>query len=125
MPDRSNDIAAFIRSSFGSIWTLEVFLHLKRQPWANFNSEQLVSEMRASETVVLKAVSGLAAAGLIIEDEPGSYRYGPASTDIADLAGETEALYQRQPNVVRRLIVVGADNLKAFSDAFKLGRGEE
>ena len=114
MPHGSHEIAAFIKSSFDSIGMIEIFLHLKRQPWAAFGIEQLARETEASETVVLQAMDGLAAAGLVVEDEGNTYRYGPSSTEIADLAGEVEELYQRQPNMVRRLIVVGHDNLGAL-----------
>lgn len=120
MTRRSEEIAAFIESSFGSIWTLEIFLHLKCKPWASLTPDELVKDMRASHTVVAKSIRSLIAAGMIIEDENGAFRYGPVSTEMADLAGETETLYRRQPDAVRRLIVLGGGNLKAFSDAFKL-----
>ena len=117
---RIEELATFIRSSFTSIWSLELLLHLKAQPWATRTREQLVAELRASEAVVNNSMKSLYAAGLIIQDEEESYRYSPASPELAALVDEIEAVYRTKPDAVRRVIVVGTDNLSAFADAFKL-----
>ena len=117
---RIDEIADFIRSSFTSIWSLEVLLHLKAESWAAKTREQLIGDLRASDAVVSASVTSLLAAGLIVEEEGPSYRYAPASEDLAALVEDTDAIYRRQPDAVRRVIVVGKGNLAAFADAFRL-----
>ena len=117
---RIDEIADFIRSSFTSIWSLEVLLHLKAESWAAKTREQLIGDLRASDAVVSASVSSLLAAGLIVEEDGPSYRYAPASDDLAALVEVTDAIYRRQPDAVRRVIVVGKGNLAAFADAFRL-----
>jgi hypothetical protein len=117
---RTEEIANFIRSSFRSIWSLELLLFLKEQPWQAFAAEELVSQLRASNAIVSSSVASLLAAGLIVEESGGAVRYSPASEDLGRLVGDTEALYRVQPDAVRRVIVIGTDNLAAFAEAFRL-----
>lgn len=120
MKARAQHIVEFIRSSFPSIWSIELLLHLKQSPWAAFPTAQLVAELRASEAIVSTSIDSLLAAGLIVEEGEQSYRYAPASEDLAKLVADSEELYRKQPNVVRRVIVLGTGNLAAFADAFKI-----
>lgn len=117
---RVEEIADFIRSSFTSIWSLEVLLHLRSQSWASKSREELIADLRASDAVISASVTSLLAAGLIVTEDPQSYRYSPATGDLATLVNDTAALYAKQPDAVRRVIVVGKGNLAHFADAFRL-----
>jgi hypothetical protein len=115
-----DDVAPFIASSFRSVWSLELLLLLKgdRRPWPH---EELVIALRASELVVTQALRSLVAAGLAFEDEDGTATYMPASRDLERLVEETEQLYARKPDAVRRTIVASSSSgLSAFADAFRL-----
>jgi hypothetical protein len=117
------DLASFIRSSFSSVWALELMLHLKRSGEQDWSSAELVEALRASDLVVAGGLRSLVAAGLAIEHEDGRVRFAPASADLRRLADETESLYARKPDGVRRLIIASAtDGLTAFADAFRLRR---
>jgi hypothetical protein len=114
-----DEVANFIRSSFRSVWSLELLLLLKREPrlWAR---AELVGALRASDLIVAQGLEGLTAAGLALIDEAGSAAYRPASADIARLVEGAESLYARSPDAVRRLIVGAIPNpLAAFADAFR------
>jgi hypothetical protein len=114
-----DDLLRFIRSSFRSVWTLELLLLLKREPrdWSN---EELVATLRASELVVSQALDSLLAAGLVsMEGERA--RYLPASPSIASDIDQVEKLYAARPDAVRRAIVsAAASGATAFADAFRL-----
>jgi DNA-binding IclR family transcriptional regulator len=115
----SDELALFIASSFRSVWALELLLLLKHQA-RPCSADELVELMRASRSVVDKAVDSLAAAGLAGTDAQGT-AYMPVSAEVARLVEETEQLYRSKPNRVRRLIVASAHSgLAAFSDAFRL-----
>lgn len=115
----SDDLAPFIAASFRSVWALELLLLLKGQGRA-CSAEELVDLMRASPSVVERALDSLAAAGLVGTDHQGS-AYMPSSEAVGRLVEETEQLYRSKPNRVRRLIVASANSsLAAFSDAFRL-----
>jgi len=117
------DVTSFITSSFRSVWTVELLLHMKRAPERLWSKPDLVDVLRASELVVANGLSSLVAAGLVTEESDGGARYAPASEEIARLADATELLYAKKPDAVRRLIVASAtDGVTAFADAFRLRR---
>lgn len=77
-PD-DQQIAGFIQSSFGSVWTLELLLHLARAEDRAWTADELVAVLRASESIVAQGLDALLAAGLIVIDEAAGARYRPAS----------------------------------------------
>jgi hypothetical protein len=116
----SEEVAGFIRSSFRSVWSLEVLLLLKREP-RSWTAPELVAALRASDLIVAQSLEALAAAGLVALEPGAGASYRPVPT-LARLADETESLYARSPDAVRRLIVGAPSGLAAFADAFRLRR---
>lgn len=120
MPDNA-ETHGFIRDSFRSVWSLELLLLLKSDSERSWPHEELVERLRGSDLVVQQSVASLVAGGLVFTEEEGAARYAPASKDIERLVAETEQLYSRKPDAVRRLIVSSShDQLTAFADAFRL-----
>jgi hypothetical protein len=118
----SPNVTRFIQSSFRSVWSLELLLLLKRdrKPWTQ---AAIVDALRASHLVVSQALESLVAAGLVTVGDDSRVEYAPVSRDVAKLIDETEALFAKRPDAVRRLIVAASKpGLTAFADAFKLGR---
>jgi hypothetical protein len=119
----SPELAAFIRGHFPSVWALELLLFLKNEPFESWQSERLVQALRASEAIVTKSLEILLAGGLIVADNEGGVQYAPASKSLRQLVDETQELYARKPDAVRRLIVSSAGaGLSAFADSFRLRR---
>lgn len=119
----SQEVIEFIRSHFRSVWSLELLLHLRRHPDRIWSTAQLVDVLRASEAVVATGVETLLAGGLIVVEKDGGARYAPASADLDRRVGETEEVYGRKPDAVRRLIVLSANSgVAAFAEAFRLRR---
>ena len=115
-------VSTFIRSSFRSVWSLEVLLLLKRER-RYWSQAEILKALRASELIVSQSIEALAAAGLVSLDAAGAAAYGPASEDAGLLVEEAEKLYAQSPDAVRRLIVGStAGGLAAFADAFRLRR---
>ena len=119
MPDRE-DLGAFIRSSFRSVWSFEIALLLKRKS-GRWTQADIVTALRASELIVSQSVENLTIAGLIDADADGRLGYAPANAATRDLMDDAERLYDSRPNQVRRLIVSGeTPGLTAFANAFRL-----
>src|SRR3954471_20216612 len=89
-----DEVANFIRSSFRSVWTLELLLLLKRDA-RSWPRDAIVAALRASELIVAQGLDALTAAGLVIVDEAGNAAYRPASPGAASLVDGAEALYAR------------------------------
>ena|SRR5688572_448634 len=113
-------MAEFIRSNFRSVWSLELLLLIKREqrPWS---VAEIVTALRASELVVTKCIESLTAAGLVAPESERTVSFAPANAGIRQLIDETEALYGRQPDAVRRLIVASTSgfSLTDFANAFR------
>ncbi len=117
------EVAHFIGSTFRSIWTIELLLHRKRQSNRMWPMADLVTAMRANESVVWNGLPSLLAAGLVVLDEGGFSRYAPVSPEMERLIEATEALYAKKRDAVRRVIVTSAtDGVAVFADACRLKR---
>ena len=117
------ELQGFIRSTFRSVWSLELLIFLRKAKDRSWGQDELVAGLRASHSIVAQSVDSLLAAGLVATEGEGNVRYLPASADLDRRAEEAEAFYARSPDAVRRLIVMAAsDGLSAFADAFRLRR---
>jgi hypothetical protein len=123
----NEEIADFVRTTFRSVWALELLILLRQDPGRALTTDEMVAALRGSQLVVAQSVEMLAAAGLILADPEGAAHYAPAAAGTEALVAETERLYARSPNAVRRMIVAAANpGASAFADAFRLrkDRGE-
>lgn len=117
----AQEVHSFIRSTFRSVWSLELLIFLRNNGDRSWTREELVSALRASESIVAQSVESLVAAGLVATEEGEKARYLPVSPDLDRRVAETEAFYAKRPDAVRRMIVMSAsDGLAAFADAFRL-----
>jgi hypothetical protein len=115
------EISNFIRSTFRSVWALELLCFLRQDPGRGRSHEEMVAGLRGSDLVVTQSVESLTAAGLVIAEADGSARYSPASGDMDEVVERAVALYKRSPDAVRRTIVAAANPaITAFADAFRL-----
>ena len=119
MPKRE-DLAAFIGSSFRSVWSFEIALLLKRHP-ERWTHAEVVQALRASDLVVSHSIETLTRAGLVDADAEGRFVYAPVNANAAEMMDKAERLYETRPDHVRRLIVSqGSPGLTAFANAFRL-----
>lgn len=117
------ELSSFIRSTFRSVWSLELLLFLKEHGDRSWSPEDMVASLRGSELLVARSAQALFAAGLIDLAEDGVARYRPVTSELDQLVQEVQAEYARRPDRVRRAIIAGANeggDLAAFADAFKL-----
>jgi hypothetical protein len=119
----SQELTRFIRSSFRSVWSLELLCLLKAHPDRDWTPDEIVAALRASDLIVRESLSALTAAGLVVIRTDGAARYQPASQSLATLVDAAVQLYARSPDAVRRAIVSAASgDIAAFADAFRLRR---
>ena len=74
MPDR-DAVESFIRSTFQSVWSLELLRFLRPEPERAWNQGELVAGLRASDLVVSQSLAALSAGGLVVLDADGDERY--------------------------------------------------
>lgn len=114
------EIETFISSSFRSIWALDLVQFLYGNFGMSYSKEQLISALRASDSVVTQCIASLSAAGLILVDRE-TVRLHVADEQSKALIEGAIQLYGKSPDKVRRLIISAASpGITAFADAFRL-----
>lgn len=94
---------------------------LHSEPGRDWTSEEIIVELRSSEGVVRKGMADLLTAGLILAEEDGHVRYGPASPQLDLFIGRLAEAYRTKPGAVRRVIIQQpSGKLRSFSDAFRI-----
>ena len=115
------EIASFIRDHFRSVWSLELLLFLKRNAATGWSNDALVEALRASDAIVARSLESLLAGGLILTNDDGHSQYAPATNGLRKLVDDTQQLYDKKPDAVRRLIISSSGvGLSAFADSFRL-----
>lgn len=103
------EIFAFIRAHFRSVWALELLCFLRRNRDRALSRAEMVAGLRGSDLVVVQSIESLAAASLVAAGTDGSARYDPASADLDDQVRSAETLYAERPDAVRRVIAKAAN----------------
>ena len=115
-----DEVLAFIRTCFPSVWALELFLALRRKPGRKASFDDLVKELRSSTVAVREAITGLQKAGIVVE-ENDSCSYMPASPTIDSIVAEIEKLYAVKPaSVIKAIVTAPNERLHLFANSFKL-----
>jgi hypothetical protein len=115
-----DDLLSFIRASIRSTWALELLLLMRKQAPRASAPDELVLALRATPTLVSTCLDQLQTAGLVVREESGAWRYGPAAPALDRLAGELEAAYAEKPvTIINAIMATPTDKLKSFADAFR------
>ena len=114
------EIYAFVRTSIGSVWALELLLFLRRADDRAWTPAELVRELRSSDTAVAGCLGRLVDLGIISRSDAG-YQYRPSSSQIATAVDELQRLYAAKPiSVMKAIMTAPNEKLRIFSDAFRL-----
>src|SRR5918993_5586345 len=114
------EIESFISSNFRSIWALDLVQFLCADPQQSYSKDQLITGLRASDSVVTQSLASLVAAALVLVDRD-SVRLHVADQQSRALIEGAVQLYAKSPDKVRRLIISSASpGITAFADAFRL-----
>lgn len=116
-----DDLMQFVGASIKSVWTLELLLYLWRSAGRACSTNELVRELRASDSIVSDGLAALQNAGLVSPDGHGSVRYAPASSTFDHLVQQLAQLYRERPVMVTNAIFAGPDRrIHSFAEAFRL-----
>ena len=114
-----HDVFQFVREHVRSVWALELLLQLKHDPERRWSVEELVGDLRASHSLVADNLTAFEAAGLVVADDRGGFRYQPAAPVLAKVCDDLDAAYRTKPVTVIRWISAPTERLQSLADAFK------
>jgi hypothetical protein len=115
------DLVAFVRATIPTVWTLELLLLLRQDPAQGWQEDDLVRELRASQTLVSNSLASLAASALIVRSDQDGWRYSPAEL-LDALCQQLHDAYRSRPVAIISMISK-PDPIQLLADAFKIRGG--
>lgn len=124
MAELSDDVSAFLRAHITSVMQLEVLLRLRDRPSDAVDPTQLSRDLGGSVDAAIACLLDLEKSGLVERsDDPGElcFRYAPREPSLDRAADAVaEAYSRRKVAVVTAIFTEPADDLRSFSDAFRI-----
>lgn len=124
-PVSHDEIVAFLRLCVDSVESLEVLGLLLDAPEKEWTAKALSVEIRSSEGSVNKRLHALGACRVITVPHAGTFRYQPASPEMARLSPEVIAFYRLRPHRVMEILYNKPESaMQSFADAFRFNKKE-
>jgi hypothetical protein len=113
-------ISEFLRNAVKSTWALDVLRLLKNDPERTWTAHALTAELRGAMPMVTEILKDFQRWGLVIEDQPGVFRY-PLNNALDATVSELLAIYSERPvMVIREIALSPNEKLQSFVDAFRM-----
>ena len=123
LPD---DVHLFLYQNIESVEQLEVLLLLWRAPERGWTSDEVATAVYSHPSSVVRRLAMLLGQGLLREREPGCYRYAPRTAELHDTVSRLDHMYrERRVAVITLIASKPIENVRAFSDAFRIRRKKE
>ena len=135
MTGRQDEIApevrAFIAEYLDSVVQLETLLMLHAAPQREWDAGEIARDLRIDRAWAGGQLDGLCELGLLVcapgeTPDAGRYRYGPADAPTRSAVDALAKAYaERRVTVISLIFAKPADNLRAFSDAFRIRKDKD
>jgi hypothetical protein len=120
------DVHRFLHQNIDSVEQLEVLLLLWRTPERGWTSDDVATAVYSHPTSVVRRLAMLLGQGLLREREPGCYQYAPRTADLHETVSHLDHMYrERRVAVITLIASKPIENVRAFSDAFRIRRKKE
>lgn len=121
------DVQRFIAESIDAADQLDILLLLYRTPDRSFTAREVSQAVFTVASVATLRLEALVARGLLSSSGAAdpSYRYAPATSELARRVDELAAVYQaNRVGVIQLLFARPPDPMQSFADAFRFkGKG--
>jgi hypothetical protein len=122
-----DDVRRFILECIDSVEQLEVLLLLHGSPSVEWSSESAARALYSNPESIARRFAGLHAKELLVcSNPPATYRYRPKTVDLdATVARLAQTYRERRVAVITLIASKPMENVRAFSDAFRLRRKDK
>ena len=125
-PGIPEQVRRFLLQCIDSVEQLEVLLLLHGSPSAAWSPAAVATTLYSTPDSIAQRLAGLHARGLLATTEPASYRYQPRTADLdAAVSLLAETYRQRRVAVITVIASKPMENVRAFSDAFRLRKKDK
>jgi DNA-binding IclR family transcriptional regulator len=123
LPD---EVRQFLHQNIESVEQLEVLLLLWRTPERGWTSDEAATAVYSHPSSVVRRLAMLLGQGLLREREAGCYQYAPRSAELHHTVTRLEHMYrERRVAVITLIASKPIENVRAFSDAFRIRKKKE
>lgn len=123
LPD---NVHRFIHQHVASVEQLEVLLLARRSPGQSWSAEDMARELYSHPTSIAGRFQALLGAGLLRETGPGYFQYAPRTKELDATVSRLEDMYrERRVAVIAAIASKAVENMRAFSDAFRIRKKED
>ena len=120
------DVNLCLYQNIESVEQLEVLLLLWRAPERGWTSDEVATAVYSHPSSVVRRLAMLLGQGLLREREPGCYQYAPRTAELHDTVSRLDHMYrERRVAVITLIASKPIENVRAFSDAFRIRRKKE
>jgi hypothetical protein len=123
-PDFPQELRTFIQETIPNVEAAEVLLLLARERHAALGIDRVVEGLKPTAVdgvQVRRYLASFQERRLVSQEQDGTYRYAPASDALEDIVrGLAKAYNERPVTLVRLIYALRDENIRSFSDAFKL-----
>ena len=117
----SERLLRFVRTHLPSVWALELLLVLIQQADRDWTVDELVRQMRANAPLVSALLEQFKRDGLVTAGGAGTWRWGPAASELHQVSLEIADTYARTPFALIQAIAEGPSrSVMDFAEAFRL-----
>ena len=123
LPD---DVHRFIYQHVAAVEQLEVLLLMRRSPGRSWSAEDMARELYSHPTSIAGRFQALLGPGLLRETGAGYFQYAPRSVELDATVARLEKMYrERRVAVIAAIASRPLENIRAFSDAFRIRKKED
>ncbi len=120
------DVHRFLHEHIESVEHLEVLLLLSRTPERGWSASEVAETLYSHPSSIKLRLARLLGQGLLREIEEGCYKYAPRTVELhATVQRVGECYHDRRVAVITLIASKPLDNVRAFSDAFRIRRNKE
>ncbi|HEU4698292.1 MAG TPA: hypothetical protein VFS40_03880 [Gemmatimonadales bacterium] len=124
------EIDRFLAACIGSVEELELLLLLQEDPTRAWTADEAARALYSNPGSIAHRLARLHRSCLLVTEEgPGGharYRFAPEDAPTTALVARLARIYrERRVAVITLLASRPLENIRAFTDAFRLGRKEE
>ena len=121
------EVARFVLQCIDSVEQLEVLLLLRESPDTAWSPEAVARQLYSNPSSIARRLATLQAHQLLTTtDPPSSYRYQPKTPELSATITRLAEMYrERRVAVITLIASKPIENVRAFSDAFRLRKKDK
>ncbi len=120
------DVRRFLLECIDSVEQLEVLLFLHKAPADAWSPDAVAQALYSNSSSIARRMAGLHGKKLLIRSPPASYRYHPDTPEVdATVTRLADTYRQRRVAVITVIASKPMENVRAFSEAFRLRKKDQ